>query len=603
MCHKHRPWWLLLLLLPFLLFIRCQKDITVCCIEQQTEVGVGDLPVKLSYQAYYLWKDRRFFAVDSVAVTENTDSVGKAVFRGLPCSVYSYLFCCLENVLFNAADSCHEPLNSVCNFHYAFHRNLWMEVRREDLQVRVEDLETKDVLPDAWIHFSYVDGGTELQDSVQTDAAGVVIMKNMPVCSAIKSMKGSCYGYADTTVSFVPCSSLLVPGDSSAVKLRPVKDRFRFYVKNKETREPIPDAVAEITLARQYGKSKPILRNVHTSVDGKGVAICEDAFVLSMVSIKASKHHYRDGQLENAPWVVEKLLEQPDDIRTIWLLPEPYVVEFMNVDSITGKPVAGVRNTIRVTDPNGTVSTVVEMSNSHGVFPIKAKENSEIEIIADKSPSYYIKHQKIPAFKGKEVVRMRPHIETLVFRTIREENGALLPHCKLAIHGSSSGSLTPHDSGDGEFKVTMQVDERLTIIASHTGYRTNDYTVRNADFQRLSTYAANRDIPLKMDLPPCQGGVNVPKANNEMHHCRSYSMGQQEGDAEFVCDFYSQYDYLTIYDGTDTTGRVLTNGGVPRMMIANKHVIPFHFTQAAVTVVIETFNGNSSWEYVVKCPH
>lgn len=28
LCHPHRPWWLLLLLLPLLFFIKCSKDTT-----------------------------------------------------------------------------------------------------------------------------------------------------------------------------------------------------------------------------------------------------------------------------------------------------------------------------------------------------------------------------------------------------------------------------------------------------------------------------------------------------------------------------------------------------------------------------------------------
>ena len=85
--------------------------------------------------------------------------------------------------------------------------------------------------------------------------------------------------------------------------------------------------------------------------------------------------------------------------------------------------------------------------------------------------------------------------------------------------------------------------------------------------------------------------------DNDDYHERSYNMGTEEGNSQIILDFYSEADYLTIYDGVGTAGPVL----VPRRLIQDDMVIPFHFTKGAVTVVIES-SGTSTWKYEVSCP-
>ena len=74
-------------------------------------------------------------------------------------------------------------------------------------------------------------------------------------------------------------------------------------------------------------------------------------------------------------------------------------------------------------------------------------------------------------------------------------------------------------------------------------------------------------------------------------------MGQLVGNTTIDVDFYSEQDILTVYDGPKAQGTPIIN----RRIIQNKMVIPIHFTQGAVTVVI-TSSDSSSWEYVVNCP-
>lgn len=604
--HIHRPWWLLLLLLPLLLFIKCSKDITVSCIEPIGELPVENLPVTMKYQSHFLWNEGKFLASDSIQLTQRTDSLGKTVFKDVPCSIFSYVFYCLQKASFTAVSDCHAVIDEKRNFHYRWRVTLDMEPRREDLHVKLLDKETGDILPDGILIYKYVELGEEKTDSAHADAAGIATLPQMRYCSIMTELKGTCYGYADTVHIDVPCQSLLSANDSTALRLRPIKERFTFFVKNKETKQPIPNALCKVSLTHP-GKSKHVeTREVKTSIDGQGIAVYDEAFVLSAIAITASKLHYKDGELEGGPWTVENFNKQNDTIRTIWLEPEPYLEEFINIDSITGRPIPGVTNLIKVTDHDGTVTETTEMSNSNGVFPVWAKEDAKVEIVSTKDPEYKKKVSVYPKYKDikdeDKKIRMQPFLKTLKFRTVREEKpNVLLPKCTLAITGSESGSLTPTNSGNGEFSVTMRKYEYLSITASRKGYKTNSTKVRNRDWEYLRVNQERRDIPLKLDLPPCNGGDNIAKNGSELYHQRSFGMGQEEGDASISGNFRGFSDYLTVYDGPDTSCKVLIG---PNREIANAFYIPFHFTQGAVTVVIRTSTnqGESSWDYEVNCP-
>lgn len=419
--HPCRPWWLLLLLLPLLLLVKCNKDITVTCVESETGVPVAGQPVALTYDAHFLWNDGHFMDTQAVARTQVTDADGKTVFEDLPCSVYSYIFHCRSKVVLTAESDCYAAVGEIRNFHYTRRTTLVMKPRREDFHIKIVDDDTGDILPDARIVYRYFEHETERIDSSYADVAGIATLPNMRYCSVIDQITGSCYGYADTTAVQVSGRSILNPSDSTALRLRPIKQSFSFFVKNKQTRQPIPDAICTVTLTHPGASRTVDRRQVRTSIDGKGKAVYDDAFILSTVEITASKEHFNDGALEGGPWTVEKFANQPDSLRTIWLEPAPYLVEFINVDSLTSRRIPGVKNVIKITDPAGNVETVTEISNSNGVFPVSAKEGSRIEIISTKAPAYKQKNTLIRSFEHGEVIRMKA--ERVVYENSSSQKG------------------------------------------------------------------------------------------------------------------------------------------------------------------------------------
>ena len=90
---KPSKWWLWLLLLPLLalLFIRCEHDITVHVVDEAGK-PVADTKVQLSYTSHILAYNGKFLSNDSVALEQVTNNEGMAEFKGMRCSVFSYIF-------------------------------------------------------------------------------------------------------------------------------------------------------------------------------------------------------------------------------------------------------------------------------------------------------------------------------------------------------------------------------------------------------------------------------------------------------------------------------------------------------------------------------
>lgn len=598
MCHKRNWWWLLLLLLPLLLFVKCSKDITVTCIDSEGNFPVAGQEVKLDYTAHFLYNDGKFLADEPISIVQETDSTGCTTFEDLPCSVFSYIFYCLQQADYSVGSECYGQADEKHNFHYVWNVEIELEPFRTDLYIKLMDKETLDVLPDAKVVYRYIDNGEEKTDSAEADAAGIAVIPQMRYCSVIDKITGSCYGYMDEVRMDIPNQKLAEVSDSTALLLTPIMERFDFFVKNKISKQPIPEALCDVSLTHPGLSRTVTTRRVTTSIDGKGVAVYDSAFVLSVINIQASKVNYYDGELEGGPWVVEEFIKQDEDTRTVWLTPKPYVQEFVNIDSINGEPIPGVENVIRIISPDGTTSTITEISNRNGVFPISATEDDRIEIVSTKNNEYIPKKTIVPLFKEAEKeIRMQPEMGTVVFRTVVDGTGRVLPGCQLKITGSISGNIPPTNSGNGVFEVNMRKAENISIVASKSGYAPNTTKVRNARYHELAkSPQARRDIPL-IPVPPCGGGSIVSKGASGRNHQATYGMGQLVGNTTIDVDFYSEPDMLTVYDGPKAQGTPIIN----KRIIQNKMVIPIHFTQGAVTVVI-TSSDSSSWEYVVNCP-
>lgn len=602
---KHNWWWVLLFLLPLLLFIHCEKDMHVQTVEENSGIPIGNMEVSMNYTAHYLFKDGAFFCEESYFQTQTTDSVGQTTFSKLGCSVYSYIFYCLSEVQLMVKPSCHFlSMPVVKKFHFTRNVILSLPPLKTDLDIKVVDAETLDAIPEATVEYSFDNGGMQNGKDI-TNPNGQIWLREVLECGMVELLKASAYGYADTLIVKLDVKEAKNKVETRMLKLRPLKEHFDFFVKNKLTAQPIPDAKAVVVLT---DKGTQALRGeVTTNVDGLGRGFYEDAFILAKVDIKASKLHYKKGELQGN-CTVEQFNRLPDSLRVVYLEPEPYVETFRDVDTLTNQAIAGVSNEIMVKSINGNTENYTEVSNREGFFPVKAMEGDEVSIISDLTPYYKVKTIRLEKFGQAEIVYMEPDVISLSFRTVDAIDGSLLANCKLEIQSNGVYRSIPANSGSGEFAIdNLFINGDVTIVASHSGYKTNNYSIK----ERLVSYLMKapqkaRDIPLALDLPPCQGGNTIKNIRGQGRQINSYDLGMR-GPGAFVFEYNtgdSEPDQLVIYNCPENkiavstpvydTGNVCTKGATFNQEVG--------FIEPVVTVVAITSSETSVWNYRVNCP-
>lgn len=604
----HWLWILLSVLFLLLCCVRCDRDITVTAVDNVSGDTLSDVEVTLSHTDYFIYSGGHFFGSKHTELKAKTDGDGNAVFEDMPCSVFSYIFCCLSKAEYTAESTCYhlDPSPETSLFHYTWDKTLKMVPNTSDITWHVYDKETNEPLAGANMLYEYSLSGATKTDSIKTDAAGKCVLTGIPSCGVVTIKKVSCYGYEEAATEEVSVPDVLTNTDLAKTELVPLKESFTFFVKNANTKQPVPGATVEVTLKSPNGKS--MRGQAQTNVDGQGRGAYDDAFVLADIHLDATKTHYKPGSWkpkDEKDRQVLRFKELPDSARVIYLEPEPYMEEFQNVDSLTNKPIVGVENKITITS-NGKESTITEISNRNGVFYVNAREGDAISI-ASTHEFYGPKETTIASFEKGQIIKMYPKQVSLTFRTVDAEDGSLLGDCTLEITTSRSNVIDPHNSGNGEFTVQgLYVDETISIIASKytatEDYGSNAHTINKisvADLMNASQ--SKRDIPLQREdeILPCDGGSSVPKQTGEAVHVRTYRMNKRGANTTIDLDFYGEPDYLTVYDGPNASSPVIYK----RTLLDHEHNIAIDYTGVTITVKIETSDEKkSSWEYQVNCP-
>ncbi len=231
--------------------------------------------------------------------------------------------------------------------------------------------------------------------------------------------------------------------------------------------------------------------------------------------------------------------------RTIMNFNLPYEKQFRNVDCKTGEPIAGVKNVVTITSPDGTQNVVTVVSDDNGMFTILAMEDSRLALASTKSPEYEPKHTEEPQFgNANEEIPMLPNTKTLHFRTIDAITGLLLPKCDLRMTGSKSGLLKPDKSGDGTFDVRLRLEEQLTIVASKKGYITNTDKVNSRTYEYLQASPDRRDIPLMPNKP-----LKYEYKGDRLNVTKTYDMYYPNREFKFEWDVCSGCTTVTLTDG------------------------------------------------------
>ena len=602
--------WLLLPLLLLLLFVRCDREIAVTTVDKTSGQPIAGADVTICYTSHYLYKDGRFLNSERHEQSLKTDDNGEGTFTGLGCSVFSYIFHCLSKATFTASDDCNtaDPYSQSCLFHYTRNKTITLSPKLTPLSMEVIDKETKDPLADAKVVYEYSLGGEVKTDSARSDAAGLLEIKEAPLCGSVTFRSVTCYGYEDISGLERSVADILNLPDSAIIAMTPMKQSFTYFVKNKFTKQPVPGATVNVTLSSKNGQ---VIRGKSTTnVDGKGRGAYQDAFILAKVELKASKTNYKDGFLEG-DYTVEQFAKLPDSLRVVYLEPEPYVRQFQNVDSITGEPIPGVANEIKRSSVDGQDYQSEEISNRNGIFYVKAIEGDRLDI--NSTHRYYEpKQTNIARFSEGEIIKMMPKKTSLTFRTVSAADWSLLPDCGLTITNSRGQPLRPANSGDGEFTVDgLYYGDNISITASKSGFSTNSTTIDNDKVSMLmNAPQRRRDIPLNVDLPPCNGGESGENNVNAGHVSapQSFNMGADSGSFEF--DYYTGNacpDQIDVYNHKpgepfSSSNKIWSSGMIITGDTHQKTRISFN-RGSVITVVVTTGPENgSAWSYHVSCP-
>lgn len=601
-------WILGLIAIMLLCCVRCEHSIDVKTVDIDSGEEVICDSVTINYTSHYLYKDGKFFVNEPSSITQAPDADGTVHFTSMPCSIFSYVFYAFSSAEYTVESGCYVLPESPATglFHYKRYQTLKLAPKTTELVLTVIDRETEEPLADALLQYSCIRGGTTVHDSIESDAAGRCNITDIRTCGTINISLASCYAYEDTANISISVTEALSDDDFATIALTPVKDSFTFFVHNKYTNQPIPEAKVEVVLKNRNN----VVRHgpISTNVDGTGRGAYNDAFIGAVLELHASKINYKDSIYTPICTVME-FIGKPDSLRIIYLEPLPYNQTFVNVDSITHEPIAGVKNNIVVESIDGNEYTYDELSNSQGIFTFKAMEGDHIVINSILNPQYEPKHTDIPRFENGDTILMKPRVADLTFRTVIAGTQTLLPNCELYIFDSNDNNYKPDNSGNGVFELKgVPLDAEISIIATKDRYGENDYTIDHLNVAYLmQAPQSERDIPLVEGLEPCNAsnsGASDVQAGT-ISQPQSYNMGQKDGIFDLSwSNGGSCPDKIDVYNhepGESYNQRlpIFSTG-----MTAGDGTASIRFSNGSVITIVVTTgpSDGSSWVYELGCP-
>ena len=205
---------LALLLLFGLLFVRCNKDITIKTIEID-ETPVSGAQVEMSYTEHQLYKDGTFFY--SMTHVENgiTDVEGFAKFEKQPCSVFSWIFYTLSRAYASASKDGRSGAGSFL-FHWRF--TPYVIVLEKDIYMRVIDAQTKAPIYGANVQLTSKDLKFKPLN-LTTDQNGICSFSTSKKYANIDKILATAVGYSGSlmyNLSIQEVDSMTIPLDPPA---------------------------------------------------------------------------------------------------------------------------------------------------------------------------------------------------------------------------------------------------------------------------------------------------------------------------------------------------------------------------------------------------
>ncbi|HMD00474.1 MAG TPA: hypothetical protein VKH37_09985, partial [Ferruginibacter sp.] len=356
------------------------------------------------YVRSYAYDNGKFFTHTGIDTTQISDSSGIATFVKLKYSVYSWLFEHNSPAIVTASNNCYVSDTLVPKFHgVGNNETLILELHPLFIEAnfKVVDKDDHAALPGSSVTLITEAGGQQYTDTATTDPGGMVNFKKFPKCGKLVKVVATLEGYYPDSIVNKKAEDITGPVDPNRLlQLKPIKKPIEFFVIDCKSKQPI--AGATVTIEFDFD-GKHTTKTVNTNVDGQGKGTYQDAPIIAKIHLKGSAPYYKDGELPG--WhAVGDFINYPKEKRTFCLEPDENTIEFIDVDSLTRKPLENTLNTITI-ERNGQTIVKTARSNRNGVFPVQLQAGDVVSILAQHPPDYEDNDRKINKADAMKLIK------------------------------------------------------------------------------------------------------------------------------------------------------------------------------------------------------
>lgn len=346
-------------------------------------------------------------------------------------------------------------------------------------------------------HWPYKEGDT-LRLSQRTDSTGRVVFRDirLPLYAvwfmsdtASVNSEDECHalgGYSDLLKNYPEDRYLVLRMKEKTVTLP-------FFVADKETREPLPDADVTVLIKGE---------EIHLRTDLAG-GFQITAPICARINITADKEYFYPNTMEG---VFKDFIGKGDEERTIYLTPKKATITIYVKDKKTRQPLPGATVTMNIA---GGAQQQQVSTNVNGVALVSFADLRLTETIDFHSKKVNYADTILPpatveqysAFDIEQrTMYMRPLTKMLTF--IDTDGTNPLPGVKNEIYINGSLKYTEYSNSNGTFNVKdLFATDKISIVASKTNYTTNSTKVKDKVVADLTTQES-RTIPLAHNPPP-----------------------------------------------------------------------------------------------------
>jgi len=383
---KKNYWWLLLLLIPFLLLIlqiKIHKDVIFKTIDKSTAIVLPGAEVSFTYpqRNFIDFSTFKFFTFEEKNENQITDKNGLTTFK-VSYTIYSKLFHSKDKSLVVATGGCFQSDTLTPFFHKLKHKkvnDIELETRSKTVSFIVIDNQDKEELPGADVEVDFYISGQKQTVKAVSDARGVVEI-NIIYCADSLRVNASKFGYKPYTIQ----NNVEFFDDvlNRTLPLEPIMTAIEFFVKDKKTKLPIPNATAKLVVDN-------ISQTAITNTNGIGKGMFDSVAIIKKMHIEVSHPSYHDTITKT--YTVEEFVKLNDEGRTVYLRPKVGNITFKNIDENTKQPLPGVKNEVF---KNG--SPIGEfISNNEGEFTVPGLLKSDKISIKASKPDYVSNETKV----------------------------------------------------------------------------------------------------------------------------------------------------------------------------------------------------------------